>query len=179
MMGKWVHKPCGSFTNCKAERGNKAFKACNLGTENDTNKRVLLPTAGGTWLWSLSYLYQQLVLSESMLYTWKHPVCITPEWRKVWHMNVMAGRMKMHLDVPSKPQLSHGISKCCDFNKGQRWHWLADIRKYGTSGTDAQHLPLSTSSSSSHNQVTSINLNCSRRVNYDFTATRQKKFVST
>jgi len=37
-------------------------------------------------------------------------------------MNVMAGRMQMHLNVPSKPQRSHGISKCCDFNKGQRWH---------------------------------------------------------
>jgi len=93
-------------------------------------------------------------------------------------MNVMAGRMQMHLNVPSKPQQSHGISKCCDFNKGQRWQWLAGSRKYGTSGTDAQHLTLSTSSSSLHNQVNSTNLNCSRRVNDDFTATRQKKFVS-
>jgi len=122
MMGKWVGKPCGSFTDSKAERGNKALKACNLGTGNDTNKWVLLPDAGGSWLWSLSYHYQQSALSESMLYTWKHPVCITPEWWKVWHMNVMAGRMQMHLNVPSKPQRSHGISKCCDFNKGQRWH---------------------------------------------------------
>jgi len=94
-------------------------------------------------------------------------------------MNVMAGRMQMHLNVPSKPERLHGISKCCDFNKGQRWHWLAGSHKYGTSGTDAQHLTLSTTSSSSHNQVTSTNLNYSRRVNYDFNATRQKKFVST
>lgn len=50
MMGKWVGKPCGSFTDSKAERGNKALKACNLGTGNDTNKWVLLPDAGGSWL---------------------------------------------------------------------------------------------------------------------------------
>lgn len=179
MMGKWVHKPCGSFTDFKGERGNKALKACYLGTGNDTNKRVLLPKAGGSWLRSLSYLYQQSALSESMLYTWKHPVYITPEWRKVWHTNMMTGRMQTHVNVPSKPQRSCGISKCCDFNKGLRWHWLAGSHKYGTSGTDAQHLTLSTSSSSSRNQVTSTNLNCSRRVNYDFTATRQKRFVST
>jgi len=49
-MGKWVCKPCGSFTNCKAERGNKALKACNLGTGSDTNQRDLIPKAGGTWL---------------------------------------------------------------------------------------------------------------------------------
>jgi len=152
-MGKWVRKPCGSFTESKAERGNKVLKAYNLRNWNDTNKRVLLPEAGGSWLWGLSYLYQQSALSESMLYTWKHPVCITPEWWKVWHKNVVVGRMQMHLNMPSKPQRSHGISKCCDFNKGQRWHWLAGSHKYGTSGTDAQHLTFSTSSSSSH-QVT-------------------------
>jgi len=50
MMGKWVRKPCGSFTDCKGERGNKALKACYLETGNDTNKRVLLPKAEGSWL---------------------------------------------------------------------------------------------------------------------------------
>jgi len=35
-MGKWVCKPCGSFTDSKGERGNKVLKACNLGTGNDT-----------------------------------------------------------------------------------------------------------------------------------------------
>jgi hypothetical protein len=49
-MGKWVCKPCGSFINCKAERGNKALKACNLEIGNYTNKQVLLPKDGGTWL---------------------------------------------------------------------------------------------------------------------------------
>jgi hypothetical protein len=50
MMGKWVHKPCGSFTKCKAERGNKVLKAYNLETGNDTNKQILLPKVAGIWL---------------------------------------------------------------------------------------------------------------------------------